>query len=78
MLAVFHPITENAALLGLSELLFPLALAAGHQAVLVHHQTGLAAVTVTTLGYQVSHLTAAKVPSPVSQHAESTADHVLK
>lgn len=36
----------------------------GHQTVLVHHQTGLAAVTVTTLGYQVSHLTAAKVPSP--------------
>lgn len=40
---------------------------AGHRTVLVHHQTGLAAVTVTTLGYQVSHLAAAKVPSPVSQ-----------
>ncbi|TKS77795.1 Nuclear pore membrane glycoprotein 210 [Collichthys lucidus] len=31
---------------------------------LVHHQTGIAAITVTTLGYQVSHLAAAKVPSP--------------
>lgn len=47
-----------------------LTFAAGHQTVLVHHQTGLAAVTVTTLGYQISHLTAAKVPGPVSQHAD--------
>ncbi|KAK7878654.1 hypothetical protein WMY93_030490 [Mugilogobius chulae] len=36
----------------------------GHQTILVHHQTGIAAITVTTLGYQVSHLAAAKVSSP--------------
>ncbi|KAA8590872.1 hypothetical protein FQN60_001815 [Etheostoma spectabile] len=36
----------------------------GRQTVLVHHQTGIAAITVTALGYQVLHLTAAKVPSP--------------
>ncbi|KAE8293658.1 Nuclear pore membrane glycoprotein 210 [Larimichthys crocea] len=36
----------------------------GRRTVLVHHQTGIAAITVTTLGYQVSHLAAAKVPSP--------------
>lgn len=51
-------------------LLFLLISAAGRQTVLVHHQTGLAAVAVTTLGYQLSHLTAAKVPSPVSLCAE--------
>ncbi|XP_067383479.1 nuclear pore membrane glycoprotein 210 isoform X2 [Channa argus] len=36
----------------------------GRQTVLVHHQTGIAAITVTTLGYQASHLAAANVPSP--------------
>ncbi|KAG7521448.1 hypothetical protein JOB18_048637 [Solea senegalensis] len=36
----------------------------GRQTVLVHHQTGIADITVTAVGYQVSHLTAAKVPSP--------------
>ncbi|KAM9350611.1 nuclear pore membrane glycoprotein 210 [Symphorus nematophorus] len=36
----------------------------GRRTVLVHHQTGIAAITVTTLGYEVSHLAAAKVPSP--------------
>uniref|UniRef100_A0A8D0CQP8 Nucleoporin 210 n=1 Tax=Sander lucioperca TaxID=283035 RepID=A0A8D0CQP8_SANLU len=36
----------------------------GRQTVLVHHQTGIAAITVTALGYQVLHLTAANVPSP--------------
>ncbi|XP_040914179.1 nuclear pore membrane glycoprotein 210 [Toxotes jaculatrix] len=36
----------------------------GRQTVLVHHQTGIAAITVTALGYQISHLTAANVPSP--------------
>ncbi|XP_068603355.1 nuclear pore membrane glycoprotein 210 [Brachionichthys hirsutus] len=36
----------------------------GRQTVLVHHQTGIAVITVTTQGYQVSHLEAAKVPSP--------------
>uniref|UniRef100_A0AAV2M0I1 BIG2 domain-containing protein n=1 Tax=Knipowitschia caucasica TaxID=637954 RepID=A0AAV2M0I1_KNICA len=35
----------------------------GHQTVLVHHQTGIAAITVTALGYQVSHLAAAQVSS---------------
>lgn len=33
----------------------------GHQTVLVHHQTGIVAITVTALGYQDSHLVAAKV-----------------
>ncbi|XP_072305024.1 nuclear pore membrane glycoprotein 210 [Eucyclogobius newberryi] len=28
----------------------------GHQTVLVHHQTGMATISVTTSGYQVSHL----------------------
>uniref|UniRef100_UPI0037E7A905 nuclear pore membrane glycoprotein 210 n=1 Tax=Semicossyphus pulcher TaxID=241346 RepID=UPI0037E7A905 len=36
----------------------------GRRTVLVHHQTGTAAITVTALGYQVSHLAAANVPSP--------------
>ncbi|XP_017265231.1 nuclear pore membrane glycoprotein 210 isoform X2 [Kryptolebias marmoratus] len=36
----------------------------GRQTVLVHQQTGIAAITVTALGYQVLHLAAAKVPSP--------------
>ncbi|GLD49968.1 nuclear pore membrane glycoprotein 210 isoform X1 [Lates japonicus] len=36
----------------------------GRQTVLVHHQTGTAAITVTALGYQVSHLSVANVPSP--------------
>lgn len=36
----------------------------GRQEVLVHQQTGIAAITATALGYQVSHLAAAKVPSP--------------
>ncbi|XP_013866027.1 nuclear pore membrane glycoprotein 210 [Austrofundulus limnaeus] len=36
----------------------------GRQTVLVHQQTGIAAITVTALGYQVPHLAAAKVPSP--------------
>uniref|UniRef100_A0A3B5BEP0 Nucleoporin 210 n=1 Tax=Stegastes partitus TaxID=144197 RepID=A0A3B5BEP0_9TELE len=36
----------------------------GRQTVLVHQQTGIAAITATALGYQVSHLAAAKVPSP--------------
>ncbi|XP_041655352.1 nuclear pore membrane glycoprotein 210 isoform X2 [Cheilinus undulatus] len=35
----------------------------GRRTVLVHHQTGMAAITVTALGYQVSHLAAANVPS---------------
>lgn len=41
----------------------------GHQTILVHHQTGIAAITATALGYQVSHLSAAKVPSPVSAYS---------
>ncbi|XP_070695859.1 nuclear pore membrane glycoprotein 210 isoform X2 [Pempheris klunzingeri] len=36
----------------------------GRQTVLVHQQTGIAAITVTALGYQHSHLSAARVPSP--------------
>ncbi|KAF7668093.1 hypothetical protein LDENG_00033900 [Lucifuga dentata] len=36
----------------------------GRQTVLVHHQTGIAAITVTAVGYQVSHLAAAKVLHP--------------
>lgn len=40
----------------------------GHQTILVHHQTGIAAITATALGYQVSHLTAAKVLSAVSEY----------
>ncbi|XP_028266011.1 nuclear pore membrane glycoprotein 210 [Parambassis ranga] len=36
----------------------------GRQTVLVHQETGIAAITATALGYQVSHLTAAKVPTP--------------
>nr|XP_029132383.1 nuclear pore membrane glycoprotein 210 [Labrus bergylta] len=36
----------------------------GRRTVLVHHQTGMAAITATAVGYQVSHLTAANVPSP--------------
>ena len=44
---------------------------AGRRTVLVHHQTGIAAITVTTLGYQVSHLAAANVPSPVSEYSGS-------
>lgn len=36
----------------------------GHQTVLVHHQTGIVAITVTALGYQDLHLVAAKVSSP--------------
>ncbi|KAM8862436.1 LOW QUALITY PROTEIN: nuclear pore membrane glycoprotein 210 [Spinachia spinachia] len=36
----------------------------GRQTVLVHHQTGIAAITVTAVRYQVLHLVAAKVPSP--------------
>ncbi|KAM4571950.1 nuclear pore membrane glycoprotein 210 isoform 2-T2 [Fundulus diaphanus] len=36
----------------------------GRQTVLVHQQTGIAAITVTALGYQVPHLAAARVPSP--------------
>ncbi|XP_034551492.1 nuclear pore membrane glycoprotein 210 isoform X2 [Notolabrus celidotus] len=35
----------------------------GRRTVLVHHQTGNAAITVTAHGYQVSHLAAAKVSS---------------
>ncbi|XP_029363031.1 nuclear pore membrane glycoprotein 210 isoform X2 [Echeneis naucrates] len=35
----------------------------GRQTVLVHHQTGIAAITVTAVGYQASHLAAANVPS---------------
>lgn len=45
---------------------------AGRRTVLVHHQTGIAAITVTTLSYQVSHLAAANVPSPVSEYSGST------
>uniref|UniRef100_A0A673WM22 Nucleoporin 210 n=1 Tax=Salmo trutta TaxID=8032 RepID=A0A673WM22_SALTR len=36
----------------------------GRQVVLVHHQSGIAAITVTALGYQAPHLEAAKVLSP--------------
>uniref|UniRef100_A0A3P8X2Y5 Nucleoporin 210 n=1 Tax=Cynoglossus semilaevis TaxID=244447 RepID=A0A3P8X2Y5_CYNSE len=36
----------------------------GRQMVLVHHQTGLAAVTVSAVGYKVSHLAAARVSTP--------------
>ncbi|XP_029974944.1 nuclear pore membrane glycoprotein 210 [Salarias fasciatus] len=35
----------------------------GRQTVAVHRQTGIAAITVTAVGYQDSHLTAAQVPS---------------
>lgn len=43
----------------------------GRQKVLVHQQTGIAAITATALGYQVSHVTAAKVPTPVSESSLS-------
>ncbi|XP_027875440.1 nuclear pore membrane glycoprotein 210 [Xiphophorus couchianus] len=36
----------------------------GRQTVLVHQQTGIAAITVTAVGYQVPHLQAAKVSRP--------------
>uniref|UniRef100_A0A3P9AA62 BIG2 domain-containing protein n=1 Tax=Esox lucius TaxID=8010 RepID=A0A3P9AA62_ESOLU len=36
----------------------------GRQTVMVHHHSGTAAITVTAMGYQVSHLQAAKVLSP--------------
>ncbi|XP_076022576.1 nuclear pore membrane glycoprotein 210 [Genypterus blacodes] len=36
----------------------------GRQTVVVHHQTGIAAIVVTAVSYQVSHLEAAKVLSP--------------
>ncbi|XP_072222450.1 nuclear pore membrane glycoprotein 210 [Leuresthes tenuis] len=36
----------------------------GRQTVVVHQQTGIAAITATALGYQVPHLAAAEVPSP--------------
>uniref|UniRef100_A0A672IXM8 BIG2 domain-containing protein n=1 Tax=Salarias fasciatus TaxID=181472 RepID=A0A672IXM8_SALFA len=46
----------------------------GRQTVAVHRQTGIAAITVTAVGYQDSHLTAAQVPSspliPVSSTLE--------
>uniref|UniRef100_A0A8C4EF40 Nucleoporin 210 n=1 Tax=Dicentrarchus labrax TaxID=13489 RepID=A0A8C4EF40_DICLA len=44
----------------------------GRRTVLVHHQTGIAAITVTTLGYQVSHLEDAKYDplTPVSATLE--------
>uniref|UniRef100_A0A672RYM5 Nucleoporin 210 n=1 Tax=Sinocyclocheilus grahami TaxID=75366 RepID=A0A672RYM5_SINGR len=35
----------------------------GHQTVLVHHESGVAAITVTAVGYQTSHLEAAAVLS---------------
>ncbi|XP_018593103.2 nuclear pore membrane glycoprotein 210 isoform X1 [Scleropages formosus] len=36
----------------------------GRQKVLVHHQSGVAAITATATGYQASHVSAAEVPSP--------------
>uniref|UniRef100_A0A8C9X127 Nucleoporin 210 n=1 Tax=Sander lucioperca TaxID=283035 RepID=A0A8C9X127_SANLU len=42
----------------------------GRQTVLVHHQTGIAAITVTALGYQVLHLTAYDPLTPVSATLE--------
>lgn len=48
---------------------FLLPMVTGHQTILVHHQTGIAAITATALGYQASHLSAAKVPSPVSEYS---------
>ncbi|XP_056129550.1 nuclear pore membrane glycoprotein 210 [Lampris incognitus] len=36
----------------------------GRQTVLVHHQTGISAITVTAFGYQGPHLNAAKVLTP--------------
>lgn len=48
---------------------FLLPLVTGHQTILVHHQTGIAAITATALGYQVSHLSAAKVSSSVSEYS---------
>lgn len=53
-------------------LFFFLLNVAGRRTVLVHHQTGIAAITVTALEYQASHLTAANVPSPVSENSSST------
>lgn len=50
----------------------------GHQTILVHHQTGIAAITATALGYQVSHLSAAKVPSPVSAYSTNKAYQNVK
>uniref|UniRef100_A0A673IZ67 Nuclear pore membrane glycoprotein 210-like n=1 Tax=Sinocyclocheilus rhinocerous TaxID=307959 RepID=A0A673IZ67_9TELE len=40
----------------------------GHQTVLVHHESGVAAITVTAVGYQTSHLEAAAVLSGVSSY----------
>uniref|UniRef100_A0A8C3AE82 Nucleoporin 210 n=1 Tax=Cyclopterus lumpus TaxID=8103 RepID=A0A8C3AE82_CYCLU len=42
----------------------------GRQTVLVHHQTGIAAIAVTALGYQVSHLAAYGTLTPVSATLE--------
>lgn len=39
---------------------------AGLQTVLVHHESGVATITVTAVGYQTSHLEAAAVLSGVS------------
>lgn len=49
----------------LSSFCFPSS-PAGRRTVLVHHQTGTAAITVTAHGYQVSHLAAAEVSDTVS------------
>lgn len=42
---------------------------AGHQTVLVHHESGVAAITVSAVGYQTPHLEHAAVPSGVSSSA---------
>ncbi len=43
----------------------------GHQTVLVHRESGVAAITVTAVGYQTSHLAAAAVLSGVSSSVVS-------
>lgn len=50
---------------------------AGRQTVIVHHQTGIAAITVTAVGYQASHLAAANVPSRVSENQQLNHDEIL-
>ena len=48
-----------------------MSVVAGRQTVLVHHQTGIAGITVNALGYQPPHLHAAKVLSAVRRSMAS-------
>lgn len=50
---------------------------AGRQTVIVHHQTGIASITVTTVGYRASHLAAASVPIQVSENQQLNHEEIL-